>query len=949
LIEKYALPGETSVGEIRTRVANALARDEEQAKSFLRTMEAGFVAGGRINRASGAGLNTTMINCFVQPVGDAMSGKDGNGQPGIMDALKEAAETMRRGGGVGYDFSLIRPMGALVKGTASCASGPVSYMRVFDRMCETVESAGARRGAQMGVLRVDHPDIELFVDAKKTPDFTSMGLDDKEKAALMAMIVARSGFGDAIRKGFATLSNFNLSVAVTDEFMNAVVNDGDFELVHQADPGIDGAALKLCSDGEYRFIYRTVRARAIWNKIMRNTYEGAEPGVIFIDHVNRDNNLSYVEKISSCNPCAEQFLPPYGCCDLGSIMLHYFVNNPFTPAATFNWSGFEATVKGGVDILDRVLDVTNWPLPEQELEAHNKRRIGVGYLGLADAMAMLGIRYNSEAGVEFTRQVGTSMRDAAYSRSIELAQEFGAFPLFNANEYLREGTFASRLPEQMKLDIRQYGMRNSHLLSLAPTGTIAMAFGDNASSGIEPIYCVTADRKKREPDGSYTVTTLDDAAYRQFILAGGDPTMTDVFVSAMDMQVQDHLNVVIAAAPLIDSAISKTVNIPADYPYEDFAEVYMTAWKGNLKGITTYRPNLMIGAVLTVSGADSPKDDLQMDDPDRRIQLKSVIDVKTALRWPDRPETPKGIESVTYTATHPQGKFAVTVGHVENGRKHAIEVYIGGNEQPRGLAAIAKMLSVDMRTDDAGWLRMKMDSLANTEGDDAFDLHDPESGQMVRVPSLVAGFSRLVTHRLKTLGAFDDGGESIMVNSLFSKKEPKTGPEGAMGWYVDIRNDVTHDDFSMNVKEVRMPDGTVRPLSVWLAGRFPRVLDGLTRLLSIDMRVSNPAWAIMKLRKLLSFNEPRGDFFAKVPGEGRQMCYPSTVAYMAAVLLERYRVLGLDRGTLEVASEGKPVKAKGGEIVSGTGALCPVCHTMNLHNSAGCKRCDHCGHMGECG
>lgn len=952
--KKYALEGETSAYEIRQRVANDIGTDEKQARYFLEIMEQGFVPGGRINRAAGGTLKTTMINCFVQPVGDTMSGKDKNGVIGIMDSLLEAAETMRLGGGVGYDFSPIRPAGALVKGTSSRASGPVSFMRIFDRACETVESAGARRGAQMGVLRCDHPDIEKFIDAKKTPDFKALGLDAKENDVLLSMIKNKPEFGWACRKAFATLSNFNLSVGVTDEFMEAVVADTSFDLVHEADPATDVVTVKHCADGKTRFIYRTVKARDIWDKIMRNTYESGEPGVIFIDRVNKDNNLGYVERIAACNPCGEQFLPPYGCCCLGSIMLQRFVIDAFEPGATFNWPAFRKAIRGGVEFLDRVLDKTNWPLPEQNLEAVNKRRIGLGYLGLADAMAKLGIRYNSAAAIAFTKEVTTVLRDTAYAKSAELAEELGPFPLFDADKYLQEGTFASRLAPELKDKIRRHGIRNSHLLSIAPTGTIALAFGDNASSGIEPIFSVRQRRTMIMEDGSREEFDLDNAAYREFLQSGRDPAETDVFVSALQMSVDDHLKIVEAAAPLIDSAISKTVNVPADYPFADFVNLYQRAWTAGLKGITTYRPNVMVGTVLADAGADKSKDDLRIDDPDRRIELKDASDITSALRWPNRPLTPHGTESVTYTAEHPQGDFAVVVGLFSNGKKHPLEVYIAGNEQPRGLAAIAKVLSVDMRTGDAKWLRMKLESLANTEADDAFDMHDPATGNLIRVPSLVSGFSRLVSHQLESIGALEGDGDSVMVNSLFSKKEPKTGPMGAIGWHVDLRNDVTGDDFLMHTKEVRLEDGTIRPYSVWLSGKYPQVLNGLAKLLSIDMRVSNPAWVIMKLRKLLKFGEQRGDFLAQVPGQQRQMNYPSTVAYMAAVLLDRYRVLGLDGGMLDTTGESQPkteVVAGQAAIASGTGALCPSCLTMNLHKRDGCKTCDHpgCGYVGECG
>lgn len=947
MLEKYALPGETGVSQIRERVANALGESEDQRQRFLTAMEAGFVPGGRINRAAGAELATTMINCFVQPVGDAMSGRDANGIPGIMDALAQAAETMRRGGGVGYDFSRVRPTGSKVKGTASRASGPVSYMRVFDRMCETVESAGARRGAQMGILRVDHPDIEMFIDAKKTPDFLAMGLDAGEASALMSMIRAKPGFGWSVRKGFATLSNFNLSVTVTDEFMMAVETDGEIDLVHEAEPDNAGQSKKVCSDGVERYVYRTVSARSIWEKIMRNTYEAAEPGVIFIDRVNADNNLWYAETIEASNPCGEQMLPSHGCCDLGSIMLQRFVKAPFTREAHFDEESFSRAVHVGVEILDKVLDKTNWPLPQQKVEALNKRRIGLGYLGLADAMAMLGIRYDSSQAVAFTKKVGELLAYEAYRASVQLAIKAGPFPLFDADKYLQPGTFASRLPLELQDDIRKFGIRNSHLLSIAPTGTISMAFGDNASSGIEPIFSLRQRRTKVLLDGTRGDFFLDSGAYRTFLRECGPDASTEVFVTALQLSVDDHLAVLEAAAPHVDSAISKTVNVPADYPFEDFANVYVRAWKAGLKGITTYRPNDLVGAVLADANTDASEPVLQSDDPDRRIELKDASAVLSALRWPSRPVTPQGIESVTYSVQHHQGDFAVVVGHYENGKKHPVEVYVAGNEQPRGLAAIAKVLSVDMRTGDAGWLRMKLDSLATTQADDGFALVDPSTGLPVQVPSLVAGFSRLVEHRLRQIGSLQEDGESQMLEYLFSKREPKTGPQGAIGWHVDIRNDVTGDDFLMHLKEVRMGDGSVRPYSMWLSGKYPRVLDGLTKLLSIDMRVSNPEWVLKKLRSLESFGEQRGDFLAHVPGSDRQRSYPSTVAYMASLVIERYRVLGLT-GKVLIGSDGKPAAQVAIPGV-GTGMLCVSCNTMSLHKRDGCKTCDACGYVGECG
>lgn len=950
LVEKYATQGETSVQQIQARVANGLANNPDQVQRFAAAMEQGFIPAGRVNSAAGTDRASTLINCFAQPIGDSMTG-DEEGLPSIMTAVSQAAETMRRGGGVGYDFSRLRPQNAIVNGTQSNASGPVSYMRVFDRACETVESAGARRGAQMGVLRVDHPDIEMFIDAKKTPDFSTMGLDQKEAVNLMDMVRSKADFGWSLRKAFAQLSNFNISVAVTDEFMHAVLNDGDFELIHEAKPTIS-TSTKVCADGKTRYVYKTVKARAIWERIMRNTYDGAEPGVLFLDTINRDNNLRYCEVIATTNPCAEQPLPPYGCCCLGSVNLTRFVSAPFTPLAEFDHAGFAATVAVGVELLNEVLDKTRWPLPQQQREAFSKRRVGVGYLGLADAMAMMGIRYDSQDGADFAGEVSRHMRDAAYRASIELAKVHGAFECFDADKYLEEGTFASRLPESIKADIRTYGIRNSHLLSIAPTGTISMAFADNASSGIEPIFSLRQERKKLKADQSREVIVLDDHAYRLFTHLNGDVATSDVFVTAMQMEVADHLRVIKAVAPYIDSAISKTVNVPVDYPFEAFERVYIEAWKMGLKGITTYRPNEMIGSVLeSADSADKAKSvasvqDLKQDDPDRRVVLKDVPNITAALRWPNRPDV--AAEGITYSVKHPQGSFAVVVNHWRNGSLHPLEVYVAGNEQPRGLAAIAKALSVDMRTDDAQWLNMKLDSLAKLRGDDGFEMTDPATGKKVFMPSLAAGFASIVQHRLTEIGALTEQATSPMVDALFSRREPKTGPNGALGWHVDINNPVTGDDFLLHTKELMLPNGQVRPYSLWLSGQYPKVLDGLMKTLSIDMRISDPAWIAMKLRKLTSFGEMRGDFMAQVPGDVKQQNYPSTVAYVAAVLLARLEALGLitadtrlSKTLAEPVTEAHEVKVMGRQ--------CPACHAMTLHKRNGCDVCENCDHTGSCG
>jgi ribonucleoside-diphosphate reductase alpha chain len=961
LREKYLKAGETVVEDVYRRVARALASAEAEplrAKYealFLENLHAGAIGAGRIMSAAGTDIQATLINCFVQPVGDCIQGLDDEGYPGIYEALREAAETMRRGGGVGYDFSRIRPRGAEVKATASMASGPCSYINVFDQSCSTVESAGARRGAQMGVLRIDHPDVLEFITAKRTP---------------------------------GRWNNFNVSVGVSDAFMQALDADQTWDLVHRARPGASLIAQGAHQRDDGLWAYKTLPARELWDTVMKSTYDFAEPGILFLDHMNQDNNLRYCEKIEATNPCVtadtwvlttqgplqvsdligkpfdavvdgrayavqsegffktghkpvlrlkttqghalrltadhrvrrvesktryvlktqwveaqalqpgdeimlhdhralagwdgkgtqgegyllgllvgdgtlkadkavisvwapelkqvsnggvalsasgaagivaaaeaaafalphradfkgfqspvgdrgecrmasgavrhlahdfgmrpghktitpeveksssefavgflrglfdsdgsvqgtqtkgvsvrlaqsdvpllhaaqrmllrlgivatlypnrrpaqvrpmpdgrgtfkdystqashelvisgdnlrvfadrigfadtakeqrletalssyrralnqerftatvesvsddgvedvydvtvadvhafdanglvahncgEQPLPSYGCCDLGPIILPRFVRHPFgfKGLPSFDFEAFEKSVALQVRALDNVLDVTFWPLQQQRDESAAKRRIGVGFTGMGNALAMLCLRYDAPEGREMAARIATHMRDAAYTASIALAQEKGAFPNLDIDGYLAPGTFASRLPAAIKQAIRTHGIRNSHLLSIAPTGTVSLAFADNASNGIEPPFSWMYQRKKREADGSSTQYAVEDHAWRMYRELGGNvDQLPDYFVSALAMSATDHIAMMEAVQPFIDTAISKTVNVPADYPYDDFKGLYQQAWRARLKGLATYRPNAILGSVLHVEPVES--------------------------------------------------------------------------------------------------------------------------------------------------------------------------------------------------------------------------------------------------------------------------------------------------------------------------------------------------------
>lgn len=570
LLDTYAQPGESSIDDVRRRIARSLARCEpaEQRGSwearFLEAQRAGFIPAGRIAAHAGVGGRNTLINCFVQPLGDSVAAPEGDA-PSIFQALAETAETLRLGGGVGLDFSPIRPQGAWVAGTATQACGPLACMQLFESACTVLDRQG-RRCALMGALRCDHPDIESFCDAK-------------------------AGGG---------LSHFNLSVAMTDAFGQALESDGEVELVHRAAPGPaqkDAGAVRR-ADGLW--VYRRVRALALWERIVRAAHGHGEPGLLFIDRINADNSLAYCEAIATTNPCGEQPLPPYGACCLGSVDLTRLVLAPFEAAARFDFGLLQAIVPTAVRMLDNVLDLTAWPLPQQREQSLAKRRIGLGFTGLGDALVMLGLHYDSDAARAMAGSIACGLRDGAYRASVALARERGRFVLFDADRYLHEGGHASRLPAPIREELRRHGLRHSHLLSIAPAGSVSLAFADNASSGIEPAYAWHYLRDRLRRDGSgVTAYDVEDHAWRLYQrLKGPRDVPTPAFVTALELPVRAHLAMVAAVAPYIDGAISKTVNAPEDCSLAQFDALCRQAWHAGLKGVTAFRPNRVLGSVL---------------------------------------------------------------------------------------------------------------------------------------------------------------------------------------------------------------------------------------------------------------------------------------------------------------------------------------------------------------
>lgn len=525
-----------------------------------------FLPGGRILAGTGTAHKVTLFNCFVMGIiEDSMDG--------IFESLKKGALTMQQGGGIGYDFSTLRPKGAIAQTSGTIASGPVPFMRIWDSMCATLLSTGVRRGAMMATLRCDHPDIEEFVTIKH---------DKKE------------------------LRHFNLSVQISDEFMKAVRNDEDWPLVfpstewHKRNGGGIQIIMKKWTESTKPVpcrVYKTIRAKDLWEKIIKSSYDFAEPGVLFTDQINRMNNLWYRERITTTNPCGEVPLPPFGACNLGSLNLTRFIIKPFSEHPSIDLNSIRETTEIATRLLDTVIDVSHFPLPEMEMEARGTRHIGLGITGLADALIMLGLHYGKKEAQEIGAQIMQTICYTAYQTSIELAREKGSFPYFKKKEYLKS-KFIESLPDDIIRGIEKYGIRNSHLLSIAPTGTISL-LANNISSGIEPVFNFRHKRRILQADGSYEDYNLVDFAYSEWLRKKGDTTqMPEYFVDARHISPTAHLEMQAALQPYVDNAISKTINVPVSFPFSEFKNLYDMAFDFGLKGCTTFRPNPVTGVIL---------------------------------------------------------------------------------------------------------------------------------------------------------------------------------------------------------------------------------------------------------------------------------------------------------------------------------------------------------------
>ncbi len=723
-------PIDACVEDTWRRVATALSdaepaerRDVWHNRFFEAMNDYRFLPAGRILAGAGTGRSVTLFNCFVMgTVPDDMEG--------IFENLKEAALTMQQGGGIGYDFSTLRPRGAPVRGVGADASGPLSFMDVWDAMCRTIMSAGSRRGAMMATMRCDHPDIEDFVAAKHDP---------------------------------GRLRMFNLSVLVTDPFMEAVRAGADWPLVFGGKT------------------YRTLPAADLWTRILRSTYDYAEPGVIFIDRINARNNLSYCETISATNPCGEQPLPPYGACLLGSINLARLVRNVFDDDAYIDAGELAELVETAVRMMDNVVDVSLFPLEDQRREALAKRRIGLGVTGLADALIMCRTVYGSDQAVTLTRRWMAQIERAAYLASAALAGEKGSFPLFDRDAYLATENIA-RLDEDVRAAIAQSGMRNALVTSIAPTGTISL-FADNVSSGVEPVFSYIYERKVLLPDGSKSVETISDYAYRLFRQRfGNDADLPDYFVTAQTLAPRDHIVMQAALQDHVDSSISKTVNCPRDISFDEFRQVYDLAYDQGLKGCTTYRPNDVTGSVLSTAGEQNARP----EDTDNNGQTQKALPLDAPrppgsatpadVVYMNQPlEREQVLPGFTYKVRWPDSDHAIYItlnDILQNDRRRPFEIFINSKnmEHYAWTVALTRMISAVFRR--GGDVSFVVDELKA--------VFDPRGGQWMNgkyVPSLLAAIGGVIerhmidtgflssTDRITHIPASDDSIEIATTNA----------------------------------------------------------------------------------------------------------------------------------------------------------------------------------------
>ena len=682
--QKYRLrqpdgtPADRDIADTWRRVADALAQPEADpaawAERFLAAMtDFRFIPAGRIIAGAGSGRRVTLFNCFV------MGGiEDDLGD--IFANLREAALTMQQGGGIGYDFSSLRPKGAPVRGVGAAASGPLSFMDGWDALCRTLMSAGSRRGAMMATLRCDHPDIEAFIDAKREP---------------------------------GRLRSFNLSVLVTDAFMAAVEADLPWDLVFSGR------------------VFRTVNARALWDRIMRATFAYAEPGVLFIDRINARNNLAYCETIHSTNPCSEQPLPPYGACLLGSVNLSRLVLDPFTPAARLDEAALDELVATAVRMLDNTIDVSGFPLPAQRQEAHAKRRIGLGVTGLADALIMCRATYGSDEAVRLADRWTARINRAAYLASAALAAEKGAFPLYDRDAYLA-GETVRGLDADVRAAIAEHGIRNALLTSIAPTGTISL-WADNVSSGIEPIFALAYTRRVLNPDGTRREEEVSDHAVRRYrALHGAEAPLPEYFVTAQTLTPRDHVRMQAAVQRHVDSAISKTVNCPEDIGFEAFKDIYLDAYASGCKGCTTYRPNAITGSVLEVTPpTPAPAVPAGGMSPEPLHREEKLTGATYKLRWADSGHA-----------------LYVTINDTEqDGHRRPFEIFINSKNMDHyaWVVALTRMISaVFRRGGDVAFVAEELKAV-----------FDPRGGQWQNgryVPSLIAAIGGILERHMAETG-----------------------------------------------------------------------------------------------------------------------------------------------------------------------------------------------------